>query len=373
MSPHRSEHGEERRRVLLVINSLVRGGAETQLLGVARALRQAGDEVVVATLRGGNDFAEQIEGDGLQTWLPASPDAGWDVRHAGRIVWRAWRWRPEVTVSFLLQATLLTRLLNVLVRPRRSIASMRNEKLETRLRTWLYRVTCGLDDVVVTNSRSAARTLRHNGTVPDDPRRIVVIPNGIDADAVRARATADPARTRAALGVAAESVLLLGIGRLSDQKDWPTLLDALARTDDSVSCVIAGEGPQREALEALAARLGVSERLTFLGLRHDVPDLMAAADALVLSSRYEGTPNVVLEALAMGLPVIASDVGACRELLEGTEGEVVPPGDAAALAAAIGRRPRRAGDSSAPASTERFAWGAVQRQWVALVHDRRAG
>ena len=90
--------------------------------------------------------------------------------------------------------------------------------------------------------------------------------------------------------------------------------------------MIAGAGPQRTDLEMLATRLGVRSNVRFLGLRDDIPELMAAADALVLSSAWEGSPNVVLEAMAAALPVVATDVGGVRELVEtGRTGFVVPP------------------------------------------------
>lgn len=366
----RAPDPRERRRVLLVINSLARGGAETQLIGLAKALHRNGDDVVVATLRGGNDFADEIAREGLEVWAPEHVGDGWPARHLLRLAVRIVRWRPQVTVSFLLQATLFVRAVNLLARPRRSVASMRNEKLETALRSRIYRASCASDDVIVVNSTSACAALQASRTIPRDERRVAVIYNGVDASGIRARATADPMATRRALGVAPEETMVLGVGRLDPQKDWHTLIDAAALTGSRTRFVVAGEGHLAEELTRHAADAGVSDRFTFVGLRSDVPDLLAAADCLALSSTHEGTPNIVLEALAMGTPVVATDVGACRELLGDGAGTIVPVADAPAMGTALSRLPRCDRTESSGAPVERFGWDVIGRQWADVVHGR---
>jgi glycosyltransferase involved in cell wall biosynthesis len=97
-----------------------------------------------------------------------------------------------------------------------------------------------------------------------------------------------------------------------------------------------GEGPQRPELERLAQALGVAERVRFLGLRHDVPALLAGADVATLTSRWEGLPNVVIEAMAMGAAVVATDVGGCGELVGDDEaGRLVPMESPEAVARAL--------------------------------------
>ena len=356
-------------RVLFVINGLPRGGAETQLLRIAQEVRGKGYEVAVAVLNPENDFAPQLADLGIRVWAPP-PDAGrWNRRHMMHLARELKAWRPDVTVTFLFQATLFMRGLNLWLRPRRAISSMRNDQLESRLRSSIYRATCGADDSIVVNSRAAASKLQELGTIPRSDK-VTVIYNGIDAEQVRSRVHTAPEETRRTLGVAEQDVLLLGVGRLQPQKDWPTLLRALAATDRSdVRCVIAGDGDLLDSLVALSRELGIDGRVTFLGLRDDVPDLMAAADTLVLSSRYEGTPNVVLEALALDLPVISSDVGACAELLERPDDVIVPPGDSTALAAALRRVTLRGPQAAATTGTsmDAFAWPTIGQQWTDLI------
>ena len=133
--------------------------------------------------------------------------------------------------------------------------------------------------------------------------------------------------------------LLAQVGRLTAQKDYPTFVAAAAQVIAAfpdVDVLIVGEGEERAALEARVAAQGLGSRVRFLGLRHDVPQVLAAVDVLALTSLFEGLSNVVIEAMAMGAVAVATDVGGARELLaHGETGFVVPPRDAGAVAAAV--------------------------------------
>jgi glycosyltransferase involved in cell wall biosynthesis len=133
--------------------------------------------------------------------------------------------------------------------------------------------------------------------------------------------------------------LLVAVGRLKAPKDFVTLVRALGLLrPGSFDALIVGEGPDRPMLEDEVRRLGLEDRVRFAGERHDVPDLLAAADAFVLSSFSEGLPVSVLEAMAAKLPVVASRVGGMPEVvLDGVTGLLVEPGDPEKLAAALDR------------------------------------
>jgi glycosyltransferase involved in cell wall biosynthesis len=360
-------------RVLFVINGLNRGGAETQLLRIAREVKAHGHEVALAVLNPENDFGPELAQLGVPLWAP-DPEVGrWNVRHLLRLARELKRWQPDVTVTFLFQATLFMRGLNLWLRPGRAISSMRNDQLENRLRSVIYRASCAADDTIVVNSRAAAAKLQQLGTIPRSDK-VTVIYNGIDADRVRASVSSQALATRRALDLADDEVLLLGVGRMRPQKDWPALLRAVAAAGrPDLRCLVAGDGDLLDSLVELSRELGVDQQVRFLGLRDDVPDLMAAADCLVMSSRYEGTPNVVLEALALDLPVISTDVGACAELLTRPEDTIVPPDDDAALAEALRRVVRRdpTRPSAAPApgadGMAAFAWPRIGQQWTDLI------
>ncbi len=174
---------------------------------------------------------------------------------------------------------------------------------------------------------------------------------------------------RASLHVPEGVPLLLAMGRLHRNKGFDTLLDALATVPDA-HLAIAGEGPERASLEALAARHGIADRVRFLGWRDDQGALLAASDIFLCPSRHEPLGNVVLEAWSAARPVIASAAQGPSELIaDGTTGLLVPVDDAAALAAAIAALrddpTRRAALAAAghAAWAERFSAAPVVARW----------
>ena len=165
-----------------------------------------------------------------------------------------------------------------------------------------------------------------------DPSRIVVLPNPISVPEAGDR---DELRRRHGF----EGPTLVFAGRLAPQKSLDVALEAL-RDCEGVSLVLAGDGPERQGLEQLAGRLGVAGRTRFLGAqpRETVFELLTAADAVLLSSSWENFPHAVVEGLAAGTPVIATDVGGVGEVLtDDVNGLLVPHQDVAALAGAIRR------------------------------------
>ena len=174
-----------------------------------------------------------------------------------------------------------------------------------------------------------------------DRARLRVVPNGIDADAFAA--TARRGRVRVELGLAPDRLVVSLVGEVGWRKGQAVLLEAVAKlraegaARDAVF-LIAGEGSGRAELEAKAQALGLADgTVRFLGFRDDVPDLLADTDLLVLPSFEEGFPNTLLEGMALGLPVVSTPVDGIPELVvDGVTGVLTPPGDAPALAAAIG-------------------------------------
>jgi glycosyltransferase involved in cell wall biosynthesis len=161
--------------------------------------------------------------------------------------------------------------------------------------------------------------------------RVTVVHNGISLDRFSSDASDvhSHARTTPSRGV------VLAVGRLVQRKGYHHLLDAAVRLP-GVRILLAGEGPERFALEERARALGVSGRVEFLGHREDVPELLSSCDVFVLPSLFEGHPLSVLEAMAAGRPVVATDSGGTREaVVHGETGLLVPAGDPAALAEAI--------------------------------------
>jgi glycosyltransferase involved in cell wall biosynthesis len=157
--------------------------------------------------------------------------------------------------------------------------------------------------------------------------------NGVDTERIRPLGHADRQRMRQSLGIPVDARALVCVGRLQRQKGQDVLLEAWRRADlVDAHLYLVGDGPDREALESLGTR-----RVTFVGsvAREHALDWMAAADLVVMPSRWEGMALVPLESMALGTPVIASDVAGAREAIDDTTGRVVAPEDPAALAAAL--------------------------------------
>jgi glycosyltransferase involved in cell wall biosynthesis len=169
---------------------------------------------------------------------------------------------------------------------------------------------------------------------------------------------------------------LVFAGRLSVQKAVDVALDALTRLDD-LSLVVAGDGPDAEKLRSLAVELGLDGRARFLGPqpRETVFELLRAADAVVLSSKWENFPHVLVEALAVGTPVISSSAGGVTEIVrDGENGLLVPPEDALALAVAIRRyfddeELRKRLRAAAPGSVARFAPERIYARLVEVLRE----
>lgn len=226
-------------------------------------------------------------------------------------------------------------------------------------------------------SRAVADELVERFRWPEE--KVSVVYNAVELE--RFGAPPSPG-LRAELGAEGRP-LLLTLARLEAQKGLRVLLRAAAKSGDA-AFAIAGEGPQRAELEALAAELGIADRVRFLGHRTDVPALLASCDVFVLPSLYEGSSLAVLEAMAARRPVLSSAIGGTDELIDdGVDGLLVPPGDAEALAAAMRRLlddPELRGQLAAQARAkveERFSPTAmangVEATYEELLGDERTG
>jgi len=171
----------------------------------------------------------------------------------------------------------------------------------------------------------------------DGAGRIVVISNGVDLPE-----PLDPtllAAARARYGLTTKDPFVLAAGRLTEPKNFPGLLDAvllLRRRGVRLRVMIAGEGPLRAFLERRVDELGIGDQILLPGVANDLPELMLGADLFVLPSLWEGLPLALLEAMACGLPVVATQIAGVADVVEdGVSGLLVPPGYAAALAQAM--------------------------------------
>ena len=201
------------------------------------------------------------------------------------------------------------------------------------------RALAPLTDRAIAVSHSTRDFLVRERFVPPD--RVRLIWNGAPLDEFAPAGPERARRVRQELGLPDNGLVVGSIGRLNAQKGHRFLIDAaapLCRRQGDLRVLIVGDGDLMEDLRGHAAELGVADRVVFTGHRTDVPDLLAALDVFCISSLYEGTPLALFEAMAAGRAVVSTAVDGCREVLEdGVTGLLVPPGDDAALGAALDR------------------------------------
>lgn len=334
MSGKRSEP----RRTVFFVSGLERGGAETQLVVLANGLAARGWDVTVVSYL---PFSERSLVDELRAPSVRAialnarrgPLRYASIARAAAVV----RWlKPDVLVGVMFHGMITARLLGRLLGVHANVSSIHSER-HGATRERLLRLTRALPNAVVALSNSLGEALVNRGAVR--PSHLHIVPNAIDIK----RFEQMPSRVdgKRALGIEKDCFLWLAAGRLEIEKDYPNMLRAfrlLAARNPRAKLVIAGAGTERAALKALMEGLGLADRVHLLGLRKDMRALLAASDALVLSSAWEGMPVVVLEAMAARRPVVATTVGAVPDLIaNGRTGFVCPPGDSEALVSAMER------------------------------------
>lgn len=346
-------------RVLMLITTLTFGGAETQVIRLAIELRRRGCVVKIVCLVDPNAYLSQLEEEHIEVLSLGMPRGVPDPRAIWRLRRIVREFRPDVVHSHMVHANLLGRVARIFCRMPALISTAHNlqERSEKGGATWhkelLYRLTDFFADRTTIICRAAFDRYVRVGAVP--ARKFELVPNGIDTRLFSPSSEAREA-TRTALGLTGKFVWL-AVGRLVEQKNYSSLLQALTLLPggDWV-LLIAGDGPLRQELEAESERLRLSDRVRFLGADENIWRLYNAADALVMSSRYEGLSIALLEAASMGLPGVVTDVGGNAEVvIDGETGYVVEPGDSRKLAEAMDRL------QSAPADLRRSFGHAARR------------
>jgi glycosyltransferase involved in cell wall biosynthesis len=236
---------------------------------------------------------------------------------------------PQILQAFLFHANLLGRIAAWRAGIPCVISGIRVAERHARWHLWADRLTQKMVDRHVCVSHSVARFSVDHARLSAD--KIVVIPNGIAAEEFPSGQPADLTR----LGVPAGHRAITFVGRLTPQKGLRWLIETAPRWLDKLpdcDLLLVGKGPQQSRLERLSAQLGISERVHFAGWQADVPEILAASQLLVLTSRWEGMPNVILQAMATGLPVLATNVEGVVELLgDGAEKQTVTYGNSQLL------------------------------------------
>lgn len=332
-------------RVMLMTDEMEVGGSQRQIVQLALGLKERGIECVVLYFIKPSFLVDRLHAAGIQTLRVdkrrrVDPGFVWKLRQTIR------QWAPDVLHCYSFTAELwgaiATRLLPAAERPT-LITSVRGtyewySANQWRMKHWASQRSQG----IISNSREGAEYAARQMGLPMS--RFSIVHNGVEvpepaADAVAALRKEYTAATPNGQAAAPFETLLLFVGRLVEHKNLPRLLDAFARVAAErphVRLLLVGGGPLHDALVARIRELKLDGRALLLGERPDVAALMKAADLLVAPSLREGMSNVILEAMALGLPVLATRVGGTPEVIEdGRHGVLVDPTDTQALGDAM--------------------------------------
>ena len=329
-------------RVLYLIDSLGPGGAQKQLVTLVRSLDRTLVTPEVAVYHPLSHFRPELDTAEVPVHLLAG-SGGRDPRVFISLARLLARECYDIVHSYLSTPGTLARLAAPFSRGTRVVVSERNVDLgHSRVRLALERLLCRRAGAMIANADAIAREVKR--LVPAWAGRVHVIPNGMDwSEPTKAeRAAGDEFRARH-LG---DAEILLGVvGRVEHQKAPNLLVDALELVPDPLlrKLKIVWVGPRIDAelaasVESRLAGSALAGRVVFLGETRDTRSVYLGVDGILLCSRWEGFPNVVLEALADGRPVVATDVGDTGKLLhDGSWGWLVPPDDAQSFAEALCR------------------------------------
>ena len=323
-------------KVTFVIGSLKNGGSESQLIKLIAGLRKRNFEPKL--------FAFDANGELLKT----AKELQCDIIHGGyapnsgtlkgiytmlicflRLLLHLIQSKPDVVHGFLPHANIMTVFCGKLLRIKSvmiSYRSIQNDSFRASVLGLVDSFSRRFSDVVVCNSLAVRNSLVPVGQRV--PSNFVVIYNGIDAKLLRKSLTKRN-KVRRSLNIAAQNIVLIIVANLIPYKGHDLMLEATAsliKTNKNFKVLIVGEDRGiLEELRTCATKLGINPYISWLGYRTDIPALLAASDIYVCCSHEEGFSNSILEAMALGLPIVATNVGGNIEMLESVDNSVLVP------------------------------------------------
>jgi glycosyltransferase involved in cell wall biosynthesis len=324
------------KRIIFVITILDYGGGQTELLRLAIRLKKyLGWEVQVVSMIAPVAFVEELTRAGITVVSLDMKKGIPDPRAIWRLAKLLRQWQPAILHSHLVHANLLARITRIFAPVPVQISTAQCINEGGRWREIAYRLTDYWCDLTTNVSEAATERYVNIGAVPRN--KIAYIPNSVDTEIFCPNPTArEKIRWDLNLG---DKFVWLAVGRLEEQKDYPNLLQSFAqvvKNHPDSSLLICGRGILEEMLVNLTQKLGLESQVKFLGIRRDIANLMNGVDGYVMSSAWEGMPIVLLEASAVGLPIVATDVSGNSEVvIDKQSGFIVPPHNSNSLAEAM--------------------------------------
>ena len=322
-------------KILYIIDHLRPDGTQQMLVNLSRGLADRGYAQAVLVLNDSDDqtILERLRIKGIEVQIIGKQNL---LKGYGFL--RAYRWLRrenfEIVVTLLFVSDVIGRLLAKVAGSKYLISSIRARNIHyTFCQRWLVRTTAKLVDLFVLNSEELRSFVMEKEGVPHD--KIIVIPNGVE---LSTETTSDQRfALYDELGLPRNGTIIGSVGRLTHQKGFDVLLEAFAEIETAgLHLVLIGAGEAGESLQTQARRLKLNGKVHFIGHRYDVPNLLGIFDLYVQPSRFEGMPNTVLEAMAAGRPIIASEVdGICELIEDGIHGWLVSPANKEDLSRAI--------------------------------------
>ena len=311
-------------RLVLAIGELEIGGTQRQMLELAKRLDRRAFTPEVLCLSRSLAFADEFERSGVPVTV-VEKRSRYDISVIVRL--RTFLRGSKILISFGFTADAWCRIAACLAGIPVVVSSVRTSNEESRLIDAVNRVLVPLTDYFIANSRAVGRYLENIG-VPADKQSIIV--NGFDMERISA-ASVEPASVRHSLGIPATNFVIGMVSRLSPEKNVEGFLRigrAFCQACPETTLIVIGDGPEADRLKDLASEWKLDKHLRWLGERHDVPALLRGFDVAMLTSFREGLSNTLLEYMASGLPVIASDVGGNAEVIaHGRNGLLFPVDD----------------------------------------------